>query len=96
MQIRGDSIRLVRGVFDVRAAQVAEHAGRSRPWMIQVESTPKLTPYVARQAIGGLFAAVLENLDREARGDPRNEDARGGVDAPSAGGKRRPPSEAVT
>ena len=70
MQIRGDSIRLVRGVFDVRAAQVAEHAGRSRPWMIQVESTPELTPYVARQAIGGLFAAVLENLDREARGNP--------------------------
>ena len=70
MQIRGDSIRLVRGVFDVRAAQVAKHAGRSRPWMIRVESTPELTPYVARQAIGGLFAAVLENLDREARGNP--------------------------
>ena len=79
MQIRGDSIKLVRGVFGVRAAQVADHAGRSRAWMTKTEQSGDLSPQVARQAVSGLFAAVLDELDRNARGDPpKHDEARPG------------------
>jgi len=47
--------------------------------MTKTEQSGDLSPQVARQAVSGLFAAVLDELDRNARGDPpKHDEARPG------------------